>query len=187
MNERVTPRHETGGENLHLTEQVRANLERAQDAAEQAEAHGGEHSLEKLKQQVQDLAVSGPELNAGEREAAPASHTFGAHKALKAQSYKQTLSHIRSKLSLPEKSLSKHIHSKRAEKIDSIAEKTVARPWGLLAGGLCAFVGSLIVIATASHYGFRYNFSVFLVLFFGGYAAGTILELLGKFLKRNKS
>lgn len=186
MTERA-PQHESG-EALQLHDAVQENLKRLEAAAEKAaEQDAPENSLERLQEQAAEQAVSSQEYTVGERESAPATHTFGAHKQLKADSYKRTLSHLRAKLNPTEKVLSKHIHSKRAEKIDAVASQTVARPWGILAGGLCAFVGSLIVLIFANHLGFRYNFTVFLVLFFGGYAAGTILEMAGKLISKKRA
>jgi hypothetical protein len=183
MTERLTS-HEVSGEKLHLTDLAKENLKRVQEAAEQAEAHGS-HNIEHLKQAVHEQAVSGHEYTVGEREAAPATHTFGAHKQLKAESYKRTLTHIRSKLSWSEKRLSKHVHRKKTEQLESIAARTVARPWGLLVGGLCAFTGSLFVLILAHRYGFRYNFSIFLILFLGGYLAGSLLEIVGRLIKKD--
>lgn len=188
MSEHLKGHHKSGGESLELHEAVQENLKRMEAAAKEAAAEGvPENSLEQLQEQADNQAISGQEYTIGEREVAPATHTFGAHKQLKADSYKRTLSHLRAKLNPTEKLLSKHIHSKKAEKIDSVAATTIARPWGLFAGGLCAFVGSLVVLIFANHLGFRYNFTVFLALFFGGYLAGTILEAAGKIISKKRS
>lgn len=185
MNERITS-HEVGSsEKLHLTELAQENLKRVQEAAEQAETPDAS-KIEHIQQQVEEQAISGHEYTVGEREAAPASHTFGAHKQLKADSYKRTLSHIQNKLSWPEKTFSKRIHGAQAEKLSSIGAQTIARPWGILIGGLAAFVGSLVVLVLASHYGFRYNFSLFIILFFGGYILGSCLELLGHLVHKKQ-
>jgi uncharacterized membrane protein len=53
-----------------------------------------------------------------------------------------------------------------------------------MVGGLAAFVGSVVVLMFARRYGFTYNFSLFIILFLGGYILGTLLEGLGKVLKR---
>jgi hypothetical protein len=51
------------------------------------------------------------------------------------------------------------------------------RPSGLLGGGLLAFVGSLAYLVATKIYHFRYNYTMSLLLFVGGFCLGLILEL----------
>lgn len=183
MNERLTG-HQGSSEKLHLNEQSKENLERIKAAAEKLEAaQGAENSIDHIKQQIEQAAVSGKEYTVGEKESAPASHSFGTHQELKHDGYRKTMARIRSQLSRSEKTLSKYVHSKHAEKMDAMVGRTIARPWGLFGGGLVAFVGSLIVLIFANYIGFRYNFTVFVLLFVFGYAAASVLELVGKLIK----
>ncbi len=94
---------------------------------------------------------------------------------------KFTLSHelkqIQRKLKTTDRSLSKVIHQPVVRAISETSGKTVARPSGLLGGGLVAFLGTSVYLFMARHIGLDYNYSVFLVLFFGGFAIGLGLEL----------
>lgn len=182
MNERLTAQHESH-EKLDLESLAKENLQRARQEAGRAESDHHQE-VEHIRQQVHEQAVSGREYTVGENESSPASHSFGTHKALKAQSYKQTLASIRRHLSKPEKRLSKVIHGQRVEKVSNVGAQTIARPIGLATGGLCAFVGSVVVLYLSRRYGFTYNFSLFLILFAGGYLAGSLLEFIVKLLKR---
>lgn len=174
--------HEAPVQHVDVEAISRENLEKVRKHAEHLKENP-DKLVEHFKKEVQQEAVSGAEYTVGESEAAP-SHTFGAHKQLKVQNYNRTLSHIQSRLKGPEKGFSKVIHSNAVDKVSSLSAQTVARPLGLMVGGLFAFVGSLLVLLTAKHYGFNYNFSIFLLLFVGGYLLGTVLELFGKLLKR---
>jgi hypothetical protein len=171
-------------EKLDLTEISRQNLEKVRAEAEKLEAKGEHKSVEQIQHQVEQAAISGKEYSVGDHDAAPASHSFGTHQQLKYDSYRKTLSHVRSKLTKSEKALSKYIHTKHAERMDELVTRTIARPWGLFGGGLTAFVGSLVVLVFANYLGFRYNFTVFAVLFVFGYLGASILEMVGKLVKR---
>src|SRR3712207_7384139 len=48
----------------------------------------------------------------------------------------------------------------------------------LFRSGLCALVGTSAYLFIARHYGFEYNYLVWLLLFVGGFALGLLLELL---------
>ncbi len=76
------------------------------------------------------------------------------------------------------------MHLPAIEAASEVGAKTVARPIGLLAGGLCAFFGSVLLLWAAKHYGFRYNYLFFFLVFIGGYFLGLLVEatikLLGK-------
>jgi hypothetical protein len=91
---------------------------------------------------------------------------------------------IRRGLPAPEKALSKFMHTKPVEALSSAGEKTVARPYGLLGGGLAAFIGSALTFYMAKHYGFRYNLLLFFTFFVGGYIIATVLEVIVKTVRR---
>ncbi len=183
MNEQL--RHHDSGEKLDLNVDVNKNLEHARSQAEKAHEATSEQ-LDKLRRSVEQSAISGREVTVGEQEAAP-SHSFGTHKQLKHQSYKRTLAHIQSRLSRPEKLLSKTIHRQTIDRLSTIGGATVARPTGLLGGGLAALVGSVFSLYLAKRYGFTYNFSIFILLFVGGYLISTLLELSLGLFKKSKA
>jgi hypothetical protein len=55
--------------------------------------------------------------------------------------------------------------------------QTLARPSGLLGGGICALLGSLIYLYLAKHIGFNYNYLLFVLFFGGGFIIGLVIEL----------
>lgn len=180
MSERLTAHHSPEKtDHQHLERLARDRLQELQEKARATEAPTSKH-VEHLAHKAQEQAVSGHEYTVGERDAAPASHTFGTHKELKHQSYKRILRHVQSRLQGPEKSFSKVIHGKQVEKASNFGAQTIARPSGLMAAGLTTFLGSLTLLFLAKRYGFRYNFSFFIVLFVIGYGLGLLVEGLAK-------
>ena len=64
-------------------------------------------------------------------------------KELGRQTFDRTLTSVRRQLSAPEKQLSKFIHKPVIEKTSDFVGKTIARPSGILLGGIFSFIGSL--------------------------------------------
>lgn len=108
------------------------------------------------------------------------------NRELKDMAYKRTLKRTRSRLPAPLRPLSKFIHQPAVEAISEFGAKTIARPSGVLAGGITAFLGSSLVLWVSRHYGYEYNFLLFALLFIGGFFVGLILELLIRLLRRGK-
>lgn len=168
-----SPEHKS--ENLDLSAEIKNNLERARKEAkestpEQPDAH-------ELTAKVEQQAISGKEVTVGEQEDSP-TQAFGVYSEMKSQAYTRSLRHIRQRLSVPERTLSKIAHNKVVESASNGLSKTVARPSGILGGGIAALLGSSILLYMAKYYGFQYNFFVFFVLLAGGFVIGLIAELL---------
>lgn len=108
-------------------------------------------------------------------------------KELGRQNLDRTLSSVRRSLSVPEKQLSKFIHRPIIEKVSDVGGKTIARPSGVLLGGIFSFIGSLGVYVLARHIGGELRYSIFAVTFVFGYMLGLIVELVWRILARKKS
>jgi hypothetical protein len=178
----------SGGEHKienHNTEHVsHKNLERIKEKAEKAEEHGEDH-IDKIRAEIKTHAISGKEFTVGEKEStAPSSHHYTNQKELKANAYNKSMRQIRSKLSKPDKTFSKVIHNKTVESVSEVSSKTIARPSGLLGGGICALLGSAYLLYMTKHYGFEYNYFVFFLLFVGGFFVGMFGELLLRYVFR---
>lgn len=186
MSEKLHSNHEHGSEKLNIDKESRNNLEKIRERAEKSHDNSPERT-EHAKSKVESHAVSGKEYTVGENESSVnhTSHVYN-QKRLKADSFKKTMSSVRRKLPKSERTFSKVIHNKKVEKVSEIGAKTVARPSGILGGGLVALLGSIFAIYMANHYGFEYNFFVFIVLLVGGYLVGSVLEIIYFSLKRNK-
>lgn len=100
--------------------------------------------------------------------------------------FERTLNRIRKELPAPQRALSKVIHNGPVEAISSVGEKTVARPYGLLGGGLAAFIGSLVTFYMARNYGFKYNVFLFFTFFIAGYILATLIEVGVRLSTSNK-
>lgn len=107
-------------------------------------------------------------------------------KELGHQTFDRTLSSVRRQLSAPERQLSKFIHKPVVEKISDFGGKTIARPSGILLGGIFSFIGSLGVYLIARHLGGELRYSIFAATFIGGYALGLIIELIWRLVNRKK-
>lgn len=97
-------------------------------------------------------------------------------KELGKQTFDRTLTSVRRHLTTPEKQLSKFIHRPLVEKISDFGGKTIARPSGILLGGIFSFVGSLGVYLIARHLGGELRYSIFAATLIGGYLLGLIVE-----------
>jgi hypothetical protein len=132
-----------------------------------------------LSHQAKEEAVVGKELVSHEKTGQDESPLY-VNRELKQQTWNRSMNRVRKQLSAPNKALSKVIHQPAINAISNFGEKTVARPSGILAGGVCALIGSSFFLYMAKHYGFRYNYLLFFLFFIGGFFVGLILELLGR-------
>jgi hypothetical protein len=183
MSEQLRHTPETNSEKLDLSQEQARNLERLREAAEHAPEQSPE-TLTELQQSAEQQAISGKEITVDEHETTNGTQPYGVHQTLKSNAYKHTLSRVQSRLSAPERGFSKLIHQSTVESVSNTSAKTLARPSGILGGGLLALVGSSYLLYAAKHYGYHYNFFVFFLLFIIGFAAGILLEAITRLLRR---
>ncbi len=106
-------------------------------------------------------------------------------KDIKKLTFNRTLTRVRKRENVAERTLSRVIHQPSVERVSEAAGRTVARPSGILGGGILAFVGTLALLYITRKYGYEFNYLVFIMLFVAGFALGAVIELLG-FALRNK-
>ena len=152
----------------------RKNIERIRELAEQEK--GVSEPMEALVEAAKQEALSGSELLPQEKEQNVQPRY--QQKVLKQQAFSRTMDRVRSQLNPVEKQISKVMHQKTVEQVSNIGSRTLARPSGILGGGLFACLGSGITLYYAKHYGFSYNFSLFIILYLAGFVAGILLEFL---------
>lgn len=116
-------------------------------------------------------------LHAAEKAAQP-SGPLHVNRELKNITLNRELAAIRRRESAPQRALSKIIHQPVIRAVSEPLGKTVSRPSGLLGGGLVAFIGTSAYLYIAQKNGQRYQYTVFLVLFAGGFIVGLLLELV---------
>jgi hypothetical protein len=176
-------------EQLHNPEHAE-HAETLPEAAEHIEAHhkheklgeqpekAPDDSIERIRSTIEQQALQAKdEMPRREREE-PAVSASAIGKDAKYQALNRTLKHVRERLPFPEKGLSTLIHQPVIDVASELSGKTVGRPSGILGGGICAFLGSLLFVYLAKHYGFQYNYLLFLLFFVGGFAVGLVLEIM---------
>jgi hypothetical protein len=105
---------------------------------------------------------------------------------LKQTAYKRTLAQVQRHLPRRFRSFSKVVHNPTVEAVSNVGAQTVARSSGLLGGSVCAFLGTLVFWYYSKHYGFRYNYSLMLLFFVGGFAVGLVLEVVMRLAKAGR-
>jgi hypothetical protein len=160
--------------------------ERHLSLPEHAEAEHGEadtaKAIAEARQHVAEIESKIPQASPLERlqgaeNTSPAPSPRHINQELKYITLNRELKQIQRKLSSPARSFSHFIHKPTVRTVSEAAGKTVSRPSGLLGGGLVALVGTTGYLYLAKHIGFNYNYSVFLLLFAGGFVFGLALEL----------
>lgn len=160
-----------------LSEQAGLKREQAASKAEVLDADKAHARVEKaLKHQEKPLRHKA-ENHAGKPHAL-------LHSSFKDHTFRQTLVRTRKKLSRGDRAFSKFVHKPLIENTSELAGATVARPSGLLVGGLFSLVSSLSVLYICRHYGYEYNYAVGMASFAGGFALGLLLEGFGKAFSR---
>ncbi|NDG28962.1 hypothetical protein EB118_02535 [bacterium] len=84
----------------------------------------------------------------------------------------------RRNLSAPSRLVSKLIHQPVVEKVSEVASASVARPSGIIGGGLCAVTGSFLLLWLTKKYGYEYNYLMFIIFLAAGFVFGVIIELV---------
>lgn len=175
MSEHLKSSQEHKFDNLDLPPEVKKSLEITPKEA--GETKHDQIETSELINKVEQQAVSSKETAISEKEVASAQE-FGVYADMKAQTYARTLGRIRGRLSKPNQVMSKIMHNNVVDTISNSVSKTVARPSGILGGGIVALAGSSVLLYMAKHYGFKYNFFSFFILLAGGFVLGLLVELL---------
>lgn len=177
--------HQSPEQSLPLPEvaqESEANLKRLQEAARN-DTEVSSELVQGLEAAAKTEAVSGREMNITETEGSHQS-PLGVHSQIKEVAYDRSMEKIRSTLPKPARAFSKLIHAPAVDAISEGVGKTIARPSGILGGGVAALIGSLVLVYITRHYGFTYNYLIFILLYIGGYCFGLFIELIFKTFKR---
>jgi hypothetical protein len=104
--------------------------------------------------------------------------------AVKMHRLRKNLAHVQHKLRPGERQFSKVVHQPLVRRVSEVASTSVARPSGILGGGIFAFLGSSIYLYLARSADIRYNFTFFIGFFVGGFILGLLVEYLVSRLRR---
>lgn len=182
MSEKLHAQPEEHLANPESGKQAGDNLEKIHEHGEQA-SNEHQEALRNIQRSIEQHAISGQETNPAESEPKQPGQLF-VNQELKSLALDRTLTRIRRRLSTPEKALSRVVHQPAIDKISQMTSQTVARPSGLLGGGVVALFGSFFLLYIAKHYGFEYNFLAFFALFIGGYFAGLLVEICLRLVRK---
>lgn len=182
MSEKIQPSKHEGprGSELNASELTNEAVKKSQEKASKS-SHEHKKNLENIRSQIEQESTNKKDeaekiLRSEETEKDDRSAYVG--KDLLEESYRRTLRRTRHKLSPQMRTFSKVVHNPVVESVSEVLDKTVARPSGVLAGGVFALVGSSTLLWIARHYGYEYNFLVFALLFAAGFFIGLLVELV---------
>jgi flagellar biosynthesis GTPase FlhF len=158
-------------------EQSRESKENLEKLLEQAEKSPDTNhdTIEKLRESIEQEARSSKEEKIGkahERHQTPTR----IDKSVKKQAYQKSLREIQHKLPKQQRAFSKFIHQPTVEKISEVSGKTVARPSALLGGGVFALLGTGALVWMTRHYGYQYNYFMYVIFLVGGFLLGLLAE-----------
>lgn len=178
MSERLSPQHESQGEQEKLSSEHQEKLDQKIEKEARQSKHEHADNIHEIRSKVEKEAKAKHEHTAKkESESKEADQPLLVGSDLKQAAYRRTLKKTQAQLSPPARAFSKVIHQPVVENISEFAGKTVARPSGILLGGIFSFLGSSIFLWVAKHYGYEYNFLLFAVFFVGGFFIGLLVEL----------
>lgn len=180
MSEHAPKSHESAHshENLVSHEHHERAEKQREAAAERAREHAkSAEQVAELRKSAEHHAKSKEDYQADRKEEPTTDHhLFGTQKKLKEDAYKQTLRATQHKLSKNNRRFSKVVHNDVVNAVSEVGAKTVARPSGILGGSIVAFIGSVVFLYYARHYGFKYNYLVLFMLFVIGFVVGALIE-----------
>lgn len=181
--------HETVGRGVHERKEQTNETSSESKSELKALPEKQPANIEDIKNKIEREAKNVNEIsldNAAEKNDSSRGN-YLASQELKTETLRRTIKNIQKKLSRPNKTLSKIVHQPVVSSLSKAGEKTIARPTGLVTGSLLALVGSSYLLYSAKHYGYKYNFSVVIVLFGGGYLVGLFVELIFYVFRRLKN
>ena len=182
MSEKLHQSPEQSLPSPEASQESEANLKRLQEAAKQ-DAEITDELVQGLETAAKSEAISAKEVNVTEKEGSQQS-PLGMHRQLKEVAYARSMERVRSTLPKPARAFSKLIHTPAVDAVSEGVGKTMARPSGILAGGLTALIGSIVLVYLTRHYGFSYNYMLFIFLYIGGYCFGLVVELILRAFRR---
>lgn len=169
-----------------VSQEVKKNLNEIESKSDEQHETDNRAKTEQLRVDIEKQARTAEEYQQNESEPDENEHSQVSHADLKQNAYATILTNTQAKLKNREKAFSKLVHKPVVETVSSVASKTVARPVGIVSGAAIACLGVSFSLLMAYRYGFSFNYLLFLLLFVGGYLAGTIIELLFKLATKRK-
>lgn len=185
MSEKIKLTGESG-ENSAGLEAKQRQIETAHEAKAKHARHEHQDNITNILEKIESAAPSSHELKQKTKDQQPEDKTKhqSIGKELRKTGLKQSMRQIQKNLKPYQRPFSKFIHNNAIEAVSEFSEKTVARPSGLLFGGIVCFLTSIGIFLICKYYGYEYNYYIGLLSFPIGFGLGLILELLSKPLRR---
>ena len=170
--------HEHGQAVSHEKLQGYSELKGADRKHESADASPEQKAeqLDTIRQALQEIAPPKERLALPVDDKPQDNQPLYIDRTVKALRLKESLKEVRRSLSAPDRALSKVIHQPAVKAVSEVSGKTLARPSGLLGGGLLAFTGSLAYLVLTKYVGMPYNYLFSTMFFVGGFILGIALE-----------
>jgi len=180
---KLPEQHEAGGESK--AEKIEVRTERSEQ--KQSHEHKHKQNIEQIRHKAEEAALSSDQARAeaGKSQPQPVKEEYVSREAKKV-TYERTMLKVRRRLSPVARTGSKIIHQPVVEAVSEATGKTVARPSGLLFGGIIAFIGTSAYYLFARHYNYSYSYTVYLTLLVAGLFAGWVIEALWRGANRSK-
>lgn len=172
--------------NQHENERYPLSPETAQKTHEKAPQRHEKLEEDKLKQNIEQIRHKAEEAaiesdktraEAQQNESHTPKDSF-VNKELKEMAYARTMNRVRQQLSPISRKFSGLVHQPTINVVSEGVAKTVGRTSGLFGGGLVALLGTSVYYWISKHYGYDYNFFIYLILLAGGFVIGWVIELL---------
>ncbi len=166
-------------------EKHRARVEQ-EKSKEQSESVTTE-KLEEIAKLAESKAKSSEELQVDSNiDSEDKTNTVIQQGTYHGYSGRQAIKRVQKHLKPADRRLSKVIHNPKVEAVSDVTGSTIARPSGLLYGGVFSLITSLGFYMIARHYGYEYPYILGILFFVGGFVLGLIIELATKSLKKLK-
>lgn len=180
-----TPSHqELPSPEIHASHERREHLHRLETEGRTQERELRTTS-ERARDTIEQEAISGAEFGRTEHHKQPAAHQHSTvSRELRAMTFKRALVRLQKRQIPTDRILSKFMHLGAVDAASETIGKTIARPSGIIGGGLLSLIGTTVLLLTARHYGFTYNYFVFFCLFAIGLLLGQIAEIAWKLFRR---
>ncbi len=184
MSEHIPTKPESKIEKTDVSAETEQNANRLKNYSEKDNSSDA-LSIENIRQNIEKHSLSKKENLVGDKEKTVTAQPIT--KEIKDLAYNKTLKKVRTQLPKSQRLFSATIHQPIVEAVSNIGAKTIARPSGIMGGGVFALFGSIILLLFAKTNGFSYNYFAFFAFFGIGFLVGLVIELLRKLVSpKNK-
>ncbi len=186
MSEQLRHNNEKSHESDHLvdaTHERRIHEKHKSDASKARHEH--QENLETIRRSIEANAEKSESIKIDTSETnSTESNPHFVSSSMRNYTLNQSLKSIRRNLSPTEKQFSHIIHNQVVDQVSEVTAKTIARPSGLLVGGIAAFCSSVAVMVICRYFGYEYNYFIGIAAFIAGFALGLVLEAIYKLSHR---